>query len=546
MEKSQEPAAVRVPESDNEAEWKPSLHELLILACLAVISLMVSLDATILVTSLSAMITALGGTTTQAFWVGTSYLLSSAVTMPYTAALSEIFGRPVCLLAALSSFALGSIVCCVAKSLLTLLVGRCFQGVGGGGIIILALVICTDIVPLRYRAKYYGIIQAAWAIGTCLGPVLGGAFVEHSTWRWIFYLMFPFCFVGFVSVPWLLTLKPRTSSLKEKLVRIDFTGGVLFIGSSTAFLVALSWGGSQEPWNSFRTLVPLILGSVGLGTSMVWEGFYAKEPFLRKSLFHCRSSYAAFAGAFAQGLLLYGQLCYIPFYFLSVRGFSPIRTGIALFPLTFAFIPSSLVVGSMITRLNRFRWALWIGWLIATTGIGLTLVWDLDTPTAVWVVIGIIVGVGHGFVLNAQNFATQAICLPGDEAAAAAMYAFLRSFGMAIGVGIGSTVFQNVMLIKLNQLSLPTDIADMSESYVAVLRTMAPSEFKTNILHAYSYGFRGVYGFFTGIAGVATLLSMLIGHFDLNKELETEHRLEGNDFLRRLQGTKKPQQDVQD
>ncbi|KAI1613464.1 major facilitator superfamily domain-containing protein [Exophiala viscosa] len=460
IEKSQQPDAVQVPESANRPEWKPTLHELLILVSLAAISLMVSLDATILVTSLSTMITALGGTTTQAFWVGTSYLLSSAVTMSYTAALSDIFGRPICLLVSLSSFALGSIVCCVAKNLLALLVGRCFQGVGGGGIIILALVICTDIVPLRYRAKYYGIIQAAWAIGTCLGPLLGGAFVEHSAWRWIFYLMFPFCFIGFVSIPWLLTLKPRTSSLKEKLLRIDITGGVLFIGSSTSFLVALSWGGTQEPWGSFRKLVPLILGAVGLGATMVWEGLCAKEPFLRKS-------------------------------------------------------------------------------------IGLTLLWDLRTPTAAWVVIGIVVGVGHGFVLNAQNFATQAICLPGDEAAAAAMYAFLRSFGMAIGVSIGSTVLQNVMLIKLNELSLPADIAEMSESYVTVLRTMAPSEFKTNILHAYTYGFRGVYGFFTGISGMAALMSMLIGRFDLNKELETEHRLEDNEFLRRVQGTKKPQQDVQ-
>ncbi|KAI1619298.1 major facilitator superfamily transporter [Exophiala viscosa] len=535
MEKSQQPDAVQVPESANRPEWKPTLHELLFLVSLAAISLMVSLDATILVTSLSTMITALGGRTTQAFWVGTSYLLSYAVTMPYTAALSDIFGRPICLLVSLSSFDLGSIVCCVAKNLLALLVGRCFQGVGGGGIIILALDICTDIVPLRYRAKYYGIIQAAWAIGTCLGPLLGGAFVEHSTWRWIFYLMFPFCFIGFVSIPWLLTLKPRTSSLKEKLLRIDITGGVLFIGSSTSFLVALSWGGTQEPWGSFRKLVPLILGAVGLGATMVWEGLCAKEPFLRKSLFHCRSSYAAFAGAFAQGLLLYGQLYYIPFYFSSVRAFSPIRTGIALFPLTFAFIPSSLIIGSLNTRLNRFRWALWIGWLIATIGIGLTLLWDLRTPTAAWVVIGIVVGVGHGFVLNAQNFATQAICLPGDEAAAAAMYAFLRSFGMAIGVSIGSTVFQNVMLIKLNELSLPADIAEMSESYVTV----------HNILHACTYGFRGVYGFFTGISGMAALMSMLIGRFDLNKELETEHRLEDNEFLRRVQGTKKPQQDVQ-
>jgi predicted MFS family arabinose efflux permease len=139
-------------------DWKPSLHEVAILLSLAIISLMVSLDATIVITTLFSITTALSITATQAFWVGTSYLLTSAVTMPFLAALSDIFGRTWVLLSSLASFTIGTILCCRAGDITILLVGRCIQGVGGGGIIILSLVIITDIVPLRYRPKWFGVM----------------------------------------------------------------------------------------------------------------------------------------------------------------------------------------------------------------------------------------------------------------------------------------------------------------------------------------------------------------------------------------------------
>lgn len=145
-------------------------------------------------------------------------------------------------------------------------------------------------------------------MGTCTGPIIGATFVQHinsrNAWRWIFYLMFPFCFLGFVTIPLVLTLKPRTTSLKEKLARVDWFGGFLFISSSTAFLVAISWGGTQESWGSWRTYVPLELGSLGIVGSLLWERYGAKEPFLKRSLFHCVSSYAAYFGAMVQGLLV--------------------------------------------------------------------------------------------------------------------------------------------------------------------------------------------------------------------------------------------------
>lgn len=144
----------------------------------------------------------------------------------------------------------------------------------------------------------------AWALGTCIGPVIGGALVTKASWRWVFYLMFPFCGIGFATIPFVLSLKPKTETLAEKLRRVDWIGGFIFVSSVTAFLVAISWGGTQQPWNSFRTLVPLLIGIAGIIVAMIWEIYGAKEPFLRHRLFHCPSSYAAYLGGLVQGLLV--------------------------------------------------------------------------------------------------------------------------------------------------------------------------------------------------------------------------------------------------
>ena len=201
-------------------------------------------------------------------------------------------------------------------------------------------------------------------------------------------------------------------------------------------------------------------------------------------------------------------------------------------------MPASVVVGSIVSRVNRFRWAIWSGWLLTTLGTGLLIHWNIHTSKATWAISLILVGLGHGLVLNAQNFATQAIARPQDEASAAAMYMFLRSFGMALGVGVGGSVFQNVMTIKLHQLGLPASIAREAEGYIAVVHTLpVDSLMKSQILDAYTYGFHGVFGVYCGMAGLAGLLSIGIRHFDMNKELETEHRLTVNRLLKRFTAT---------
>lgn len=530
----------------------------MIMVALSVISFMVSLDACIIVTSLSvrahpvmrypllqtpgysnrrlqqSIVEDLGGTATQSFWVGTAYLLSTAVAMPFLASISDIFGRPILLIFSISMFTIGTIICAVAPDIATLLGGRSVQGIGGGGIIVLSLVIFTDIVPLRQRPKWYGTVQGAWALGNCVGPVLGGAIADNTTWRWVFYVMFPFCAFGLVSIPFLLTLKPKVETMGQKLARVDWVGSAIFMTSATLFLIAISWGGTQFEWSSAATIAPLIIGIVGLAGTAAWEKYMAKEPFLRHSLFYNVSAISTYICSAVQGLVLFGQLYYIPFYFMSVLEYSPIHTGLALLPVMLTLVPGSIITGVLITRWNGYRWPIWSGWVVTTIACGLSTMWNADTSIGIWVVTLILLGFGHGAVLNAQNFASQAICNDGEEAAAAAMYGFLRHFGTALGVGIGGSAFQNIMALKLSWTDLPdgAEIAKNAEAFIVQLLEMPASPQKTTIVDGYVFGFQGVYRVYLGISAVAFLISLTIKHYDMNKELATDHQLQDNNISR--------------
>ncbi|KAF3059652.1 putative transporter C3H1.06c [Daldinia childiae] len=417
-----------------EEEWKPSKHEKAIIYTLAFLNLIVSLDATIIVTSLSAIISELQGTTTQAFWIATSYLLVNAVTMPMICSVSDIIGRPICLTFSIAAFSVGTLLCCTAHSITQMIVGRCIQGVGGGGIHSLGLVIHTDFVPLRWRPKWYSVTLAAWAVGLSIGPVTGGAIADRTTWRWIFYIMLPICGFGLVVVPYLLTLRPKEATFQEKLRRIDWLGGFIFTGSATAFLIAISWGGSQHAWNSAATLVPLVLGIVGLIATSFYVGYIAKYPFIPSALFKDISSIITYIGAFLQGVL---------------------------------------------------------------------------------------------------NFGTQSMCKPGDEGAAAAMYIFARQFGMAVGVGIGASTFQNVMKLKLRWEGLDTSIADYAESYIPTLHLLPVGHVRDATYDSFKLGFQVVFATWLGISVLALFLTLVfVKHADMNRKLDSDHTIDSTRMFR--------------
>jgi MFS family permease len=246
----------------------------------------------------------LHGTFATAFWTGTAFLLASAVFQPSIAAISDVFGRRPLLFLCLALFTAGSIICGAAHHFAVLLLGRSIQGIGGGGIITLVQILFADIVPLRQRPRWFSLVLAAWALGTAAGPLLGGMFVQKASFRWAFWINLPFCGIGLVLVFCVFKETALKTSLTKKLHRIDWVGSCFFIFSMTSFLMGLSWGGVQFAWTSYHTLVPVVLGLVGVFVTVLWEVFQASEPFLQRTLFHKWSSIAAYLCAFLQGLMV--------------------------------------------------------------------------------------------------------------------------------------------------------------------------------------------------------------------------------------------------
>jgi hypothetical protein len=227
---------------------------------------------------------------------------------------------------------------------------------------------------------------------------------------------------------------------------------------------------------------------------------------------------------------MWGSFYYYPFYFLSVMQTTSLTAGVNLLPSLLTLIPMSIVIGILVTRFDNYRVPVWIGWTLIVICYIMAVIWRfVNVTTGLWVVTLMIFGTGHGIVLNAQQFAAQAMCKSGDEGRASATYLFVRQFGSAIGVGIGGTTFQNIMALKLGWEGLPTEIASQAEQYVATLHTMPDGDEKTSIIDAYRFGFGGVYSVFLGIAIVALILSLCYTkHYTLNKPLNTEHVLRGS------------------
>lgn len=321
-------------------------------------------------------------------------------------------------------------------------------------------------------------------------------------------------------------MKPKIETTQEKLARVDWIGGLLFTAFLTIFLFALTSAGIQFAWNSATILAPLIIGLFGLVATGFWEEYGAKEPMLKRSLFHDWSSIVTYFGGFVQGLVMYGQLYYVPFFALAVKEVSAVRAGVILLPVMLILIPSGAAAGAIISRLNNYRYIIWIGWSLATLSSGLQLLWAADVSDATWFVTLVILGIGHGLVLNAQTFACQALAKPGDVAAAAATYGFARQFGTAVGVAVGSTTFQNVMAMKLRWQDLPVEIAYNAEEFVSELLQLSDDDpSRVAIVDSYVFGFMGVWQVYLGVSGVAFLTSFLIRQSNLDRANETDHKL---------------------
>jgi MFS family permease len=402
------------------------------------------------------------------------------------------------------------------------------------GIIAMTEIVVTDLVPLRYRGQWSGIIAAMWSFGSVSGPVIGGAFAQVN-WRWIFYINLPFIGVGVVMVPLFLRLNVIPQSIAAKLRRVDWIGTIVFVGSCTSFLIPLTWGGVMYSWSSWRTLTPLSIGAIGLLGFCLYEAYLAPEPLLRLSIFRNRTVNIGYFTTTLHGMILWCMLYYQPLYFEAVKGYSPIISGVSLFPATFTVAPMAVVTGLLVTKFNAYRWAIWSGWTITTLGSGLLILLDVGTTIPQWIFIDLISGIGLGILFPGLQFQVQAASTNKDMAFAVSVFVFFRTFGQSLGVAIGGVIFQNQMVQNLSQYTAwkaqASELAKDAAALVEVIKQTSEGEGKMELKVAYVESLRTVWIVLCALAGVCLVVSMIIKGYDLNVGLETEQGL--------IQGEKK-------
>ncbi|PBP17759.1 major facilitator superfamily protein [Diplocarpon rosae] len=274
-------------------------------------------------------------------------------------------------------------------------------GIGGGGIITLGEIIICDLLPLRERGQYTGLLAGtpgAPAVADTRLAVLGGIFTQHVTWRWIFYINLPISAVALLIILPFLTLKyKRVGTVWDRTKRVDWLGNLVLIGAVTAILLALAWGGTKFAWSSWHVLLPLIMGFLGLaGFATIQVSGRVAEPTMPPRLFTNRTSVAIYVMAFVHGILLLYVTYFLPVYFQAVKSASPSRAGVALFPTATTIAPAAAISGVVITITGRYRVFHYLGFVLMSLGCGLLSLLDEHSGVAAWVGFQVLFGLGNG------------------------------------------------------------------------------------------------------------------------------------------------------
>ncbi|MDO8185321.1 MFS transporter [Conexibacter sp. JD483] len=413
-----------------------------IFAGLMLALLLASLDQTIVATALPTIVQDLGGLE-HISWVTTAYLLASTASTPLYGKLGDLYGRKRVFQTAIVIFLVGSTLCGLSQSMLELILFRALQGLGGGGLIVGAQAIIGDVVSPRERGRYQGIFGAVFGVSSVAGPLIGGFFVEHLTWRWIFYVNLP---IGAVALAVIAAVLPASAARRSHA--IDWLGTVLMAGGVSCLILFLSLGGSTQPWGSPQS-VALAVGGVVLTLLFVLQERRAAEPILPLKLFSNRVFAVSSAIGFVVGFGLFGAVSFLPLFLQVVNGASATGSGLELVPLMAGVLITSIASGQVIARTGRYKPFPVAGTAIAAVGFALLSTMDVDTTAALRSLYMLVLGLGLGMTMQVLVLAVQNAVDYSDLGVATSGATFFRSIGGSFGVAIFGAIFSNRLQSEL-------------------------------------------------------------------------------------------------
>ena len=415
--------------------------------------LLAALDSTIVSTALPTIVSELGGLEHLA-WVVTGYLLAQTIVTPVYGKLGDLYGRKIVMQSAIVFFLVGSALCGLSQNMTQLIVFRAIQGLGGGGLVVTTQAVVGDIVPPRDRGRYQGIFGAVFGLSSIAGPLLGGYFTTHLSWRWIFYVNLP------VGIAALVVLAVTLPSLSHRVARaIDYAGASLLAVVLSSITLLSDLGGTAYPWSSPVSigLIAVSLLSLVLFTMVERK---AAEPVLPLHLFQRQTFVVTSVVGLIVGFALFGSVTYFPLYLQVVKGVTPTASGMQMVPMMGGMLVTSIMSGQLISRTGRYKIFPVLGTAVMTVGLFLLSRLTPQSTNATASLLMLVLGVGLGMVMQVLVIAVQNDIEYRDLGVATSGATLFRLIGGSLGTAILGAIFAARLSVNLVRLLPPGTVAN--------------------------------------------------------------------------------------